>query len=436
MYFTRRFYLLATLVILLFCGGYLLSSLLLLGQLALLLLLLALAADGWLLLHTRGILATRHCADRFSNGDENLVCLTLTNRYPFLVRLTVVDEVPVPFQQRDIAFTLILRPNEEKHIDYHLRPTQRGTYTFGYIRSFATTRLGLIERRLTGATPQFVRVYPAYLQLHHYELLAASHRLTEQGVKRLRRPGHQTEFEQIRDYVSGDDLRTVNWKATARRHSLMVNQYQDERSQPIYSLLDTGRVMQQSFRGMTLLDYAINASLVLSYVAIHKNDRAGLVTFSDRLATFVPASRQSGQMQCLLESLYAEQTTFGETDFSALCIHLRKRVSKRSLLVLYTNFTTLSQMQRQLPYLQQLCLQHRLLVVFFEDAELHDYALSPATDTEGYYRRVIAGKFVFEQRLIVSTLRQQGILSLLTTPEGLTVDVINRYLDLKARQLI
>lgn len=435
-YPTRRFYLVATSVILLFCGGYLLGSLLLLAQLALAVLLLAFIIDSVWLLRINGLLATRQCADRFSNGDDNPVRLTLTSRYPFLIRLTVIDEIPIRFQDRDIAFTLSLRPGEEKRIDYKLHPTERGTYGFGHIRAFAGSRLGLVERRFTLAQPQDVRVYPSYLQLQRYELLAMSHRLTERGIKKLRRPGHQTEFEQIREYVSGDDYRTINWKASARRHNLMVNQYQDERSQPIYSLVDKGRVMQQSFRGMTLLDYAINASLVLSYVAIHKDDRAGLVTFNDHFSTFVPASRQSGQMQLLLESLYAEQTSFGETDFSALCIHLRKLVSKRSLLVLYTNFSTLTEMQRQLPYLQQLARQHRLLVVFFEDAQLHDYILTPAPDAEGYYRRVIAEKFAFEQRLIVSTLQQRGILSLLTTPEALTVDVINKYLEMKARQLI
>ena len=115
--------------------------------------------------------------------------------------------------------------------------------------------------------------------LRHYELLAVSDNLTEMGIKRIRRVGHHTEFEQIKEYVKGDDYRTINWKASARRHELMVNVYQDERSQQIYNVIDKGRVMQQAFRGMTLLDYAINASLVLSYVAMRREDRAGLVTF-------------------------------------------------------------------------------------------------------------------------------------------------------------
>ena len=183
-------------------------------------------------------------------------------------------------------------------------------------------------------------------------------------------------------------------------------------------------------------DYAINASLVLSYVVMRKEDKAGLVTFNEHFDTFIPASRQPGQMQALLENLYSQQTTFGETDFSSLCVHLNKRVNKRSLLVLYTNFSGIGSLNRQLAYLQQLNRQHRLLVIFFEDAALKEYVATPARDTEGYYRHVIAEKFVFEKRLIVSTLKQHGISSVLTTPENLSVDVINKYLEMKSRSQI
>lgn len=222
----------------------------------------------------------------------------------------------------------------------------------------------MLSRRYTCGEEQDIKVYPSYLMLHRYELLAMSDNLTELGIKRIRRVGHHTEFEQIKEYVKGDDYRTINWKASARRHELMVNVYQDERSQQIYSVIDKGRVMQQAFRGMTLLDYAINASLVLSYVAMRKEDKAGIVTFNEHFDSFVPASKAPGQMQTLLENLYSQQTTFGETDFSSLCVHFNKHVSKRSFLVLYTNFSSMGSMNRQLAYLQQLNRQHRLLVVF------------------------------------------------------------------------
>jgi uncharacterized protein (DUF58 family) len=236
----------------------------------------------------------------------------------------------------------------------------------------------------------------------------------------------------------------------------MINVYQDERSQQIYNVIDKGRVMQQTFNGMTLLDYAINASLVLSYVAMQKEDKAGLITFAEHPEstslgrgqgwtppslgmgqgwTFVPASRQYGQLQTLLEALYSQQTTFGESDFSALAAYTNQYVSKRSLMVLYTNFLNRIALQRQLPFFRQLNQRHKLLVVFFEDEELKDYVRQPAEDVEQQFQKVIAGKMVYEKRLIVSTLKQNGIAALLTPPASLSVNIINKYLELKQTRL-
>ena len=390
----------------------------------------------------RGLSAFRQMADRFSNGDDNEVRLRIENSYPFAVKVEVIDEIPFVFQRRDICFRATIAKEEAVTIKYQLHPTRRGTYGFGHIRAFAASPVGLLQRRHTLGEPQDVKVYPSFLMLHQYELLAISNNLTELGIKRIRRVGHHTDFEQIKDYVAGDDFRTINWKASARRSKLMVNVYQDERSQHIYNVIDKGRVMQQAFRQMTLLDYAINASLVLSYIAMNKEDRAGLITFNEQFDSFVPASKQPGHLQLLMDTLYAQQTTFGETDYSSLVVNLNKHVNKRSLIVLYTNFTGLVSLKRQLPFLQQINSRHRLLVVFFEDEQLKEYItahhspLNAHPTTESYYRHVMAERFVYEQRLIVSTLRQYGILSLLTTPQQLSVDVINRYLEMKSQQLI
>lgn len=436
MFLTHRFYGVMLLLILLIGSGYVYAPLFAVGQGALCLFVLLVLVDAGRLYGTRGMQAFRRCAERFSNGDDNEVRIRVESSYRFPVSLEVVDELPFAFQKRDVCFRIKLAAGEGKSITYQLRPVRRGVYSFGRIRVFVCSRIGLVARRYTLGEPADIKVYPSYLMLHRYELLAVSNQLTELGIKRIRRVGHHTEFEQIKEYVSGDDYRTVNWKASARRSELMVNVYQDERSQQVYSVIDKGRVMQQAFRGMTLFDYAVNASLVLSYVVMKKEDKAGLATFDASFGSFVPASRQPGAMQTLLEKLYNEQTTFGETDFSALCVHLGKHVGKRSLLVLYTNFSGMAALKRQLPYLQQLNRRHRVLVVFFEDADVKEYLSTPAVDTEGYYRRVVAEKFVHEKKLVVSTLRQHGIYALLTTPEQLSVDVINQYLEMKARQLL
>ena len=458
MFLSRRFYIALCVVVLVLASGYLWSPMFFFGRLLLLLFVVAVLTDAILLwVHIRSqkagenqepaasnqqLLAFRQLPDRFSNGDENVVRIRVENNYRFPIRVEVIDEIPFVFQRRDVSFEAYIPQAEAKTIRYSLRPTRRGVYGFGRVRVFVASPIGLLRRRFTCCEAHDVKVYPSFLMLHQYELLAISNNLTEMGIKRIRRVGHHTDFEQIKDYVAGDDFRTINWKASARRSKLMVNVYQDERSQQIYNVIDKGRVMQQAFRGMTLLDYSINASLVLSYVAMYKEDRAGLATFSNDFDTFVPASRRPGHMQTLLETLYAQQTEFGETDYSALVANLNKHVTKRSLVVLYTNFTGLVSMQRQLPYLQQLNKRHRLLVVFFEDEELKEYIsthhapLTTHRSTESYYRQVMADRFVYEQRLIVSTLRQHGILSLLTTPQNLSVDVINRYLEMKSRQQI
>ena len=441
MYIAYRFYYLLTAVILIIAIGFAVPLMFTIGRILVFLLFIAVLVDIVMLyIHwnsSQPLRVFRSLSPRFSNGDDNPVKVRLESSYPFDIHTEVVDEVPFIVQSRDVLFKARIRKQGDATISYALRPTQRGVYGFGHVRVFVSSPLGLVQRRFTCCEPQDVKVYPSYLMLRQYELLAMSNNLTEMGIKRIRRIGHNTDFEQIKDYVVGDDYRTINWRATARRHQLMVNVYQEERSQQVFSVIDKGRMMQQTFLEMTLLDYAINASLVLSYVAVNKQDKAGLITFSDQFETFVPASRQQGQMQTLQEALYAEHTAFGETDYSALLAGLSRHVTRRSLLILYTSFTSMAALRRQLSYLRQLALRHRLLVVFFEDEELRDFVQDThhqsSITTELTYQRVIAEKFAYEQRLIVHTLRQYGIQSLLTTPQNLSVDVINKYLEIKSR---
>lgn len=436
MFLTNRFYTIAVAaVVLLGIGNYIPWSYAV-GVLVVWLLAAATVADIAALYWRRFVTASRQVSDRLSNGDDNEIRLRVESVCPFALKLSVIDETPFVFQRRDISFRLRLAPREGKTVVYCLRPTQRGVYGFGRIRVFARTALGLAERRYTCGQTQDVKVYPSYLSLRKYELLAISNRLADMGVKRVRRAGNNTEFEQIKEYVKGDNYRSVNWKASARRSQLMVNVYEDERSQQIVSAIDKGRAMQQSFEGMTLLDYAINASLMLSYVAVRKADKAGLVCFAERTDTFVAPSRRHGQMERLLEALYSQQTRFGESDFGDLLATLNRRLTKRSLLVVYTSFSNRQAMERQLPYLRQLNARHRLLVVFFMDNELRNFLDGKSRTNEEYYQHVIVENMMHEQRLVVSQLRRHGIMSLLTTPQKLSVDVVNRYLELKGQQAI
>lgn len=436
MFLTSRFYIVMAVASALMAAGVVYSPLFLVGQWSLVLLVMAVVVDILVLYSQVRLKASRLCASRFSLGDDNEVRIRLANLSSLALRLKVIDELPIQLQNRDFSMRGQLDKGESREMNYSVRPLVRGEYSFGDLLVFVSTGVGLAERRLRFAVPMTVKVYPSFLMLRQYELMATTDNLSEMGIKRVRLAGNNTEFEQIKDYVQGDDYRTINWKASARRSHLMVNVYEDERSQQVFSLIDKGRLMQQSFGGMTFLEYAINASLVFSYVAIHRQDKAGVITFDDKMGSFVPAERSSGQMQRILESLYALQTSFGESDYSILCPNVDRLVGRRSFFVLYTNFTDFSSLERQLPYLRLLNQRHRLLVVFFEDVELSGFTATPVHDIEDCYQHVIAEKLAYERRLIISTLKQNGIYGLLTSPQRLTVDVINRYVEMKTRHLL
>jgi uncharacterized protein (DUF58 family) len=327
--------------------------------------------------------------------------------------------------------------SHNKHkISYNLRPTERGDYTFGALNIFTASPIGLVQRRFQFDEQQTVPVYPSFIQMRKFELYAISDRLTDIGIKKIRRLGHTLEFDQIREYVRGDDVRSINWKAMARRNELMVNQYHDERSQQVYSVIDMGRTMKMPFEGLSLLDYAINTSLIISNIALQKHDKAGLITFSDKPGPKVPAQKKHSHIYRIQEALYNLDTDFNESDFSRLYLSLKQHVRQRSLILLYTNFETLSAMRRQLPYLKRIASDHLLVTIFFQNTELDELLNSKADSEEEIYTKVIAEKFSHEKKTIVQELNQMGVQTILTPPAELSVNTINKYLQLKARGVI
>jgi uncharacterized protein (DUF58 family) len=379
-------------------------------------------------------LVKRRMAERFSNGDDNKITLQISSNQPFEVNIDIIDELPVQFQQRDWQIKSRFTAMQQKNIYYAVRPVERGEYSFGNVILYVQSRLGLLVRRHTTAAESIVQVYPSFMQLRKYELLSQTTLQSETGSKRLRKIGHSMEFEQIKEYVRGDDVRTLNWKATARKGSPMVNTYSDEKSQQVYCIIDKGRLMKMPFNQLSLLDYAINSTLVLSNVCLQKQDRVGLITFANKMGNLLAADRKPIQKASILQLLYNQETAFLESDFEMLYLQLRSRVKQRSLLVLFTNFESLSGLKRQLPYLRSIARHHLLMVVFFENTELTQLAGNKANNIEEVYLKTTAEKFAYEKRLIVKELQKHGILSILTSPEKLTVSTINKYLELKARQ--
>ncbi len=377
----------------------------------------------------------RSLPERLSNGDENKISIHLKNNYKIATNSILIEELPYQFQKRDFIFKQLLKPKEEKNINYDLRPTKRGIYDFGHVNVYVSTPLHLATRKYVLGEAKKIKCYPSFLKLKEFDISAFSNKVTTVGSRKIRRLGHSLEFEQIKEYIAGDDIRTLNWKATAKNNQLMVNQYIEEKSQPVYSIIDKGRVMQMSFNKLTLLDYAINATLAISSIILRKQDKAGMLTFSTKLEDLIVADQRNAQMNLISETLHNIKTDFTESDFSLLYATVKRKITSRSLLILYTNFETMDALNRQLPYLRGLAKNHLLLIVFFKNTELDAITNSAAKNIQDVYDKVIAEKFMYEKRQIVNELKKYGIQSILTKPENLTGDTINKYLSLKARGL-
>ena len=435
LFLTTRFYLVVGVCIVLFIVSFFYTPLLIVPKICWYVIVILLLID-YLFLFVMGKMprVKRITAERFSNSDENKVTLQVANMMAFELDLEIIDELPVQFQKRDWVLYQHFAAFQQKNIAYSLRPTERGEYHFGNIIVYVKSMLGLLMRRHTIAAEVMVPVYPSFMQLRKYELLSKTTIQSEHGNTRMRKIGHSMEFEQIKEYVRGDDIRTINWKATARRSSLMINNYTEEKSQQVYCIIDKGRLMKMPFGNLSLLDYAINSTLVLSNVCLQKLDKVGLITFADKIGTILAADRKPIQRANILQLLYNQETQFLESDYEMLYLQIRSRIKQRSLLILFANFESLSGLKRQLNYLRSIAKHHLLLVIFFENTELKQLSLMHAANVEEVYVKTIAEKFAFEKRLIVKELSKHGILSILTTPENLTVSTINKYLELKARQ--
>lgn len=421
--------------------GYLISfffpSLLWLAHGLLGLLVMLSVVDFLLLFHPKNaILAKRILPEKLSNGDENPIKIDLKNQYAFKVKLRVIDEIPFQFQKRDFYLEKELHSGQKVEFQYILEPKERGEYSFGSLHIFVQSPIGLVSKRMSFQKGAKLPCYPSFIHLRKYELMALQNEFLIGGIKKIRKLGHTMEFEQIRDYVQGDDLRSINWKATSKTNKLMVNQYQDEKSQRIYMLIDKGRTMQMPFKGLSLLDYSINAAMALSHIILKKGDRAGVMTFSRKAENKVVADGKPTHLRNISEALYNVQTDFIESDFGRLYQETKQYISQRSLVLLFTNFETLDAVNRQMKYLRGIAKNHLLVVVFFKNSELQELIHTQPENMQEVYDQIIAEKFEFEKKLIIQELRKYGIYSLYTLPENLSIEAINKYMEIKARGIL
>jgi uncharacterized protein (DUF58 family) len=407
-----------------------------LGQVVAAILVILSAADAVLLFNKNvSLKGSRELPNILGLADDTEVKIILDLISSIPLQATIIDELPNQLQERNFKMEKTLEPGRNTAV-YKMRPIDRGIYKFGLLNVLLEGPLHFIKRRVALPLTSEIGVYPSIKQMHETELLAFSRTASPVGQKRYKRIGQSYEFEQISPFTEGDDYRSINWKASGKTRELMVNHYQDERSQNLYCVISKGRAMKMAFRHITYLDYAINATLAISNVALKKYDNVGLITFSDKIGTALRAENRSGQIRKVLDSLYHEKERTLEPDFELLFKSVNRLARNRSLILLFANFETKHTADRALPLLKKISRKHLLVMVLFKDSELVDKAEQTKESVEDVYRVTLAAKQASEREEIANKLRKQGIQTISCMPEQLSVEVINKYLELKSRGII
>jgi uncharacterized protein (DUF58 family) len=436
LYLSYRFFIVLLMAAITMAMGFVWPVFFLAGQGIMVLLAAILLVEVFILFPKKNpVSAKRNVMNPLSMGDDNKVHITVTNHYGFPVNIDVYDNPPYQLQLRNMHFMDILSSGEAKRFTYTIHPNERGEYFFSDIFVYVSALTHFLQRKVVLRERETVAAYPSILQMKKFELKVFA-KTAVTGIKKIRRLGHNNEFEQIKNYVQGDDIRTVNWKATSRRNELMVNQYQDERAQHVYSVIDKSRSMRMPFNELTLLDYAINSTLAFSNICLLKGDRVGLMTFSDKLGTKIAAERNANQLRRIMELLYRQKTRFLESNFEMLYHGIRNHVKGRSLIMLYTNIESEYALKRNLHLLKRINQLHVLVVIFFENTEIEKTAQMEPQHVRDIYLKTFAEKYKMDKKKIALELRKNAIQTVLTTPEKLSIDTINKYLELKARGII
>lgn len=451
MFLKKRFFYLSFLIAVISVVGVKVSLCYFLAMILLCVMAVALAVDVLVLLYTK-MEGERMIAQKLDLGERNFVKLKVEIKRGWIKSCYTIDELPAEFRCSNDTQTMERDEDGCFVSSYTLFPTRRGAYKLGRMLVFATL-LGLVERRFViEKMGRGVDVYPAFSRLREKEQQARSMTVENMGIHKRQLPTNQTEFQDIREYVIGDDIRAVNWKATARAGKIMVNNYEDERSQNIYNIINCGRVMHRTFGGLSLEDYAVNASLLVSYSAMNtENDNVGLFTFGPTGIDYLPSRCGQLQLKNIMKQLYSLETEYGEGDLEELCLRVDRYVQRRSLMILHTDYATLGALERDLPLLRRLSQRHCLVVVMFLDKELENvserknkarnaaFDAVNAVNTEKIkvselVEGSIASNLVQQKLAISDKLQQLGIHCVLTYPENVSFSVVRKYIELKAKR--
>jgi uncharacterized protein (DUF58 family) len=376
----------------------------------------------------------RFVPEHLSIGRWNKVGWEVRNRSRVTVPFEITEDLPKTLERDTPRVAGRLLAHARAELRYGVRPTRRGQYVLGDIFLRYRTQLGLLVRQIRTAVQTPVKVYPDVASLARYELAAQRHRLMEMGLKAVRQRGQGSLFEGLREYVSGDDLADVAWKATARHGRMITRTYETERSQNVLIVLDCGRLMTAQVDRLSRLDYAINASLLLTYVAMKQGDYVGMVAFSDRIEGYVPPVKGRAAMSRMNEALYQLEARLREPNYEQVCRFLALRHRKRSLIVILTDVIDREASSMLLAYTARFARHHLPLCVTLRNLQVERIALGPVADVADCYSKTVALQMLARRGEALRQMRQAGVDVLDAPPRELTPQLLNRYLVLKQRQ--
>jgi len=380
----------------------------------------------------------RRVDDKLSLGTSNPVTLEARNVSGQSLTVKFRDLPPSTFELDKPAEGTLLLPPDPRPIQYTYQatPPAKGDFKFGDLYVQYPGRLGLILRQGSLTAARSVKVYPNLVETAKYELLARRGRLMQLGIRAAKVRGGGSEFESLREYVPGDEYKKIDWSATARRGKLITRQYEAERSQNIILLLDTGRTMLQPVQKMAKLDFVVNTALMLAYVAAASDDKVGLMAFDAEVRAYLPPAKSKAQVYGILERLYNLDARMVETDYKAAFQSLATRWRRRSLVVLFSDLVDPDSSAQILNAVPMLSDMHRLVCVTVSDPNILAAAKSIPENSAGVYQKAVAQQVLQERRAAITILKRRGVWTIDSPPEELSADLINHYLDLKARSMI
>lgn len=378
----------------------------------------------------------RQVEPQLSLGTENPVRITIRNPHSWPWQVTIHEEPPELFPHDFSDTTLLLNPGTRHVVTYHVSPKARGDFRFGDIWLLVVGRLGLVNRQHRIAAAQAIKVYPNLAETAKFNLMAKRGRLQQVGIRAARLMGAGREFESLREYQPDDEYRRIDWKATARRGKLISRQYEVERSQNVLLVLDVGRTMMAEIDGIAKMDYAVNAALLLAYVATLTDDKVGLLVFADTVQTWIPPRKGRAQVYAILEALYNAEARRVEPDYRAAFAYLNARWRRRSLVVTFTDLWDPDSSRQTLKELSALQPRHLVACVTLLDTKVLRKAEATINKPDDVYEQGVALQVLDDRGKAIGELKRRGVLVVDSQAEKLSAALVNRYLEVKEKSLL